>query len=143
MTYDQNDLDLLALCLFREGRGEGELGCRAIAHVIYNRVNTWCRSSDPEAVHRTIMGKNQFSSMSVPSDPEFSLYPQQNDESYQMCVQVAKTVLGGADIDVTLGAHYYANLLDIAKDSWFTRNIVNRADVHKELAQIGKHTFYL
>src|SRR5208282_5429581 len=71
MTYDQDDLDSLALCAWKEARGEGTPGMLAVMHVIYNRALAWYGANDPEAkimgldieteaVHHAVYAKNQF-----------------------------------------------------------------------------------
>lgn len=43
---------------------------RSVIHVIVNRAVSWSKS-----IHEVVYGKNQFTSMSVPTDPEFNLEP--------------------------------------------------------------------
>ncbi len=139
MTFDQDDINSLALVTWKEARGEGPVGCYAVMNVIKNRVGT---PGFAHTLHDVIYGKNQFTSMSVPSDAEFNLQPQSDDLTYKACVQQATNVLNGNPDaeDITHGAHYYANIKNTTS-GWFFRNIINNAD-HPITATIGHHTFF-
>lgn len=130
---DQNDIESLALCSWKEARGEGAIGCEAVMHVIVNRVGF---PGFAKNIHDVIYGKNQFTSMSVPSDPEFNLIPAQDDDIFLECQQMAASV----GKDVTNGAHYYANLAEVTS-GWFKEHIVDSPD-HPVTAVLGRHTFY-
>jgi spore germination cell wall hydrolase CwlJ-like protein len=144
MEFDQNDIHSLALVAWKEARGEAQpMGCDAVMHVILNRVGA---PGFAHTLHDVIYGKNQFTSMSVPSDPEFNLQPKAGDVAFNNCLEYAKALLGTkADItitiDVTKGAHYYANLKNVTL-GWFFRNIVQNPTQHPITAQIGLHTFF-
>lgn len=140
MTYDTlTDPELLALCIYKEARGEGPTGCQAVAHVIHNRVGF---PGFAHTLRQVILGPNQFTSMSVPSDIEFNLQPTPNDSMYPVCLSIANDVLAGTSGDNTSGAHFYANLAETTS-GWFFRNIVQRPDLHPITASIGRHTFFL
>ncbi len=138
MTFDNVDIDNLALVTWKEARGEGMEGCRAVMHVIVNRVGT---PGFATTLHNVIFGKNQFTSMSVASDPEFNLKPQPGDAIFAACENLAQLVLTGQDADNTLGAHYYANLKNTTS-GWFFNHIVNNSVQHPITATIGHHTFF-
>ena len=131
-----SDLNLLALCLWREARGEGEDGMRAVACVVMNRVKAkW------GTLQKVILGKNQFTSMSVPSDSQFTLQPKANDKLYKIASEIAEEAIAGELEDTTKGALYYANL-KIATSGWFFKNIVGKPKEHPETVQIGRHSFF-
>lgn len=138
MTFDNADVDSLALVSWKEARGEGLEGCRAVMHVIANRVGA---VGFPHTLHDVIYQKNAFTSMSVPSDPEFNLVPKVGDVIYAACEHLAELVLSGEDIDITNGAHYYANL-KTATSGWFFDHIINDKINHPQTAVIGHHTFF-
>jgi spore germination cell wall hydrolase CwlJ-like protein len=150
MIYDDNDVHSLALCAWKEARGEGKDGVWAVMWVIKNRVG---HPGFAHTLHDVIYGKNQFTSMSVPSDPEFNLEPKDDDEIWQSCRLQAAAVLGGGEVgcvndgsqeflpDPTKGAHYYANLHNCTS-GWFHDNIVLNTHDHPITAQIGRHTFF-
>lgn len=138
MTFDSTDVNNLALVTWKEARGEGPVGCRAVMHVIFNRVGT---PGFAHTLHDVIYGKNQFTSMSVSSDPEFNLTPADNDVIYKACQNLAQSVLSGSDTDCTNGAHYYANLKNTTS-GWFFTHIVNDTVNHPVTATIGHHTFF-
>jgi spore germination cell wall hydrolase CwlJ-like protein len=147
MTYDQDDLDSIALCAWKEARGEGTPGMLAVMHVIYNRALAWYGGvrtegqEENECVHHAVYAKNQFTSMSVPSDTEFNLRPGEADASFEFCQQVAPRVLAGQDADITSGALYYANLHHVTS-GWFIDTIVNDPANHPRTATIGRQTFF-
>jgi len=138
MIYDDNDIQSAALCAWKEARGEGADGCAAVLHVLKNRVGSPGFAHD---LHSVIYGKNQFTSMSVPSDPEFNLQPSPNDLIFASCVTAAREIFGGDCPDPTRGAHYYANLKNVTS-GWFFRNIVDNPAQHPVTAKIGRHTFF-
>lgn len=138
MIYDDNDIHSAALCAWKEARGEGAPGMQAVLCVLKNRVGFTGFRQD---LHDVIYGKNQFTSMSVPSDPEFNLEPVANDELFGTAMSLAKGVFDGSLGDITKGAHYYANL-HTASSGWFYDHIVLNTKEHPLTNQIGRHTFF-
>jgi N-acetylmuramoyl-L-alanine amidase len=65
-AFDQDDLQNAILCVWKEARGDGYEAMDAVAHVIFNRVGA---PGFPNSLHDVIYGKNQFSSMSISTDP--------------------------------------------------------------------------
>lgn len=138
VTYDDDDKHSLAVMGWKEARGQGLLGMRATMCVAKNRVGA---PGFAHALHDVIYGKNQFTSMSVPSDPEFNLEP--SGPMWDGAQLLAGQVLDGAVPDPTNGARYYANLKTMDQGGWFARNISGRPDLHPHVATIGAHDFYL
>ena len=143
MEYDVNDVHSMALCVWKEARGQFNIGMQAVAHVIKNRVGT---PGFAKTLHDVIYGKNQFTSMSVPADREFNLIPPDGDAQFAYCMGLCPTVLSGDDADPTFGAHYYDNP-KTATSGWFTRVIAgpdgNGTEGHSLTATIGSQNFYL
>ena len=79
--------------------------------------------------------------MSVPSDPEFNLEPLENDNLFLFAINMSGQILSGKAVDITNGAHYYANLVNTTS-GWFFRVIVSDTVNHKITAKIGHHTFF-
>lgn len=101
--YEQlSDLDLCALCIWREARGEGVLGKRGVAHVIKNRAKEGFGYSIPHV----ILKPYQFSSFNA-SDLNSTKWPADDDHSWLDCQQTAQEVLEGQDFDITDGATFY------------------------------------
>jgi N-acetylmuramoyl-L-alanine amidase len=98
------DLELLALCVWREARGEGSLGKRGVAHVVDNRISA--RSFFGHDVCSVILKPYQFSSFN-PSDPNADKWPADNDISWADSRSAAQAILSGKDADLTGGALYY------------------------------------
>lgn len=140
-AYDENDVHSAAVCTYKEGRGEFDrtdgVGCAAIIHTLKNRVG---RPGFAHTLHDVIYGKNQFTSMSVPSDPEFNLVIPEGDPMFAKILGMAEEILNGNPEDVTKGAHYYANMHNVTS-GWFYRNIVQNPQ-HPITVQIGRHTFF-
>lgn len=135
-TYDDDEVELAALCIYREARGEGYEGMRAVCHTICNRAEAM--KAPAHVIHSVIMAKNQFTSMSVPSDPEFNLEP--SGPLWFMAKDIAARVLAGDDEDPTDGALFYANLAT-ATSGWFFENIV-KSPLHPRTVTIKHHTFF-
>jgi spore germination cell wall hydrolase CwlJ-like protein len=138
MIYDQDDLHNMALCMWKESRGDGQPGMDATGNIIRNRAGF---PGFAKNIHDVIFGKNQFSSMSVSSDPEFNLQPKSGDVDFAYCLASAASILEGHGSDNTLGAHYYDNPAT-ATSSWFQMAIVDRPVEHPFLIQIGRQRFY-
>lgn len=145
-TADEHNGFLLALCAWREARGEGKIASeklesmRAVMHVVRNRVAAgW---GDWDAV---ITGRNQFSSLTVPGDSQLVVWPDEDNSLWLATLGLANTVYHGRDVDPTNGALYYANTNLAAQpwfSPWFKRNIIQRPDIHPVTAVIRNHTFY-
>jgi len=140
ITFDDNDVQSLCLCAWKEARGEGTVGMLAVMQVICRRAAIWYGGHEG-SIHEAVFGKNQFSSMSVPTDPEFNLEPLDGDASYGFCQGCAVAVIEGTQPDVTGAALYYANLKQVTS-GWFVDNIVNNPSEHPQTAVIGRQTFF-
>lgn len=118
-----------ALCLWKEARGEGHDGMRAVCHVIANRAlrrnKSWA-----EIVYQPW----QFSSMTASNDPQLDKVPVEIDVViFADAYNIANAVYTSKDEDITNGAdHYYANT--ITKPTW--------AEGMTATATIGKHLFF-
>lgn len=136
---DSDDIYSAALCAWKEARGDGLTGMHAVLHCIKNRVGF---PGFGHTLHDVIYGKNQFTSMSVPSDPEFNLSPPLYDVMFAGALALTNTVLTTDDDDPTRGAHYYENPKN-ATSSWFQKVIVGDPVHHPMTQKILHHTFYV
>lgn len=138
--YNSDDIHSAALCAWKEARGEGKDGMQAVLQVLNNRIGF---PGFPNHLHDVIYGKNQFTSMSVPSDPEFNLQPVDGDEAFADALNLAGEIFTGTPtlVDITNNAHYYANLHTMDSEGWFYRNIV-LSPAHPVTAHILHHTFF-
>lgn len=132
MTLDDYNKSLLAICMWREARGEGPDGMRAVGCVIRNRVNDW-----KLRWATVIIGHNQFASMTVKGDPETVLWPGPGDA--QLVLTIADEIYAGTHLDITGGAHYYANEAYITSD-WYAQHVIASPE-HPVTVILGKHTF--
>lgn len=127
---DLDDAHLLALCVFRESRGESFLGKRGVACVVRNRVNA--HSYFGHDYPSVILKPWQFSSFNS-SDPNHTVWPTDGEESWMESLAEANNVLGGC-ADVTNGAlFYYSPPLTSAPSAW--GNVI-------ATAHIGHLNFY-
>lgn len=135
---------LLALCLWREARGEGDVGMRAVAHVIRNRVfrgkQDWIQ---------IITAPNQFTSINPPNtkegypkDRQTESWPAGTDLLWFRAQDIAHQVYSGQESDITGGALYYANLEHIDQGGDFERRILGHPEKYPRTALIGAHTFF-
>lgn len=126
MTWSDWDKALLALVMWREARGEGREGMRAVGHVVKNRVKftEW---------DKVITAKWQFSSMAAPGDPQLTVWPQAGDLVFELAMSLAEAIYSGEDADNTNGATHYFNP-NVVLPTW--------AAAMTKVASIGHHDFY-
>lgn len=129
------DQSFLALCLWREARGEGVGGMLAVACVIRNRV-----LRDAESYYTEVVKKWQFSSLTAVGDPELIVYPSEDPKNpnYQMwnqAQQIAASVIAGQQTDITHGATLYHTVQMGFPHTWDRSKVT-------QVAQIGNHIFY-
>ncbi len=126
MAYTQADIDALADMAWREARGEGFDGMRAVAHVAVNRQSSpgtrWQGKNLP-----SIVNSKEFAGGAV----------NRATRSWQQARAAAVAVLGGRDPDPTNGATYFAN--PGKSEPHALRQITRSAS---PVAQIGAHVFY-
>lgn len=128
MNWIEFDKWSAALCAWREARGEGRDGIRAVIHVIANRAAKSGKSWAHE-VYR----KLQFSSMTYGSDPQLSFIPESPDPVFSDCYEIATTIMDGGDFDLTQGAtHYFADTIPMPE--W--------AKTMTQTAKFGHHIFF-
>ena len=117
---------LVALCIWRESRGQPFEGQRAVGHVIRNRVSD---SRWPDTYRGVVLQPKQFSCFNA-DDPQVTKYPEFND-SWIDAVAAARLAMSSLT-DPTGGAnHYHTRSVE---PSW--------ADRTKVTARIGDHIFY-
>jgi spore germination cell wall hydrolase CwlJ-like protein len=87
---DEADMAFLALCVWREARGESREGKIAVAHSIMNRLAS---PSWGNSIMTVLFQRLQYSSLTHASDPQLSVWPKDSDPSWQECLEVASGVL--------------------------------------------------
>ena len=135
--YDLNDIESMALCAWKEARGEGLFSCFLVLQVIYNR--TKAVGFGGPSVHGVVYEKNQFTSMSVPSDPQFNIAPPPDDSLFAAIVTDVPNILAGTNDDPTHGALWYANEATMTS-GWYLENIV-QSGKHPVTLVYGRHVF--
>ncbi len=120
----------LALCMWREARGEGHDGMRAVGHVIRNRV---VADKIPDDWDQVIFRKWQFSSMTATGDSQLTAWPKHGDPEFDDALDISEHVYRGDDFDLTQGAtHYFADTIPMPQ---WAKNMT-------ETVKLGHHTFY-
>lgn len=117
---------MLALCVWREARGETPKGKILVAQVILNRVidKRW-----PDNIVDVVTQPWQFSSFNA-NDPNVTKYPEETDTSWRGCADAADAVLTAKE-PWTTANHYHVVGLD---PKW--------RDETKIVATEGHHVFY-
>lgn len=119
---------MLALCLWREARGEPQEGIVAVACVIRNRVALYHSS-----YYQEIVKPWQFSSITANGDPQLKRWPAVDDPAWEECQSIAHKAISTPMADITQGAvNYYADT--IAPPHWVNDMTFT--------IQIGHHRFY-
>jgi spore germination cell wall hydrolase CwlJ-like protein len=135
MTYDDF---MLALCIWREGRGQSKAALSGIAAVVRNRANQPGRW--PNTIPGVILQHAQFSSFNStdPNSAKFPIPPSGAHfspfgdwQAWLDCLEV----VSGSPSDPTAGATNYESIEDPAKrPEW--------AEPSRMTAQIGAFRFY-
>ena len=118
---------VLALCIYREARGESYKGKCLVGQTIENRVQDprW-----PDNYVGVITQRLQFSSFNI-NDPNSAIWPKEStDAAWDECVKAADAVLQSATV-WTRANHYHTK--DVAP-KW--------ADSTKITETEGHHIFY-
>lgn len=117
---------LLALCVWREARGESLRGKQLVADVIRNRVNDhrW-----PHSYRDVVLQPKQFSAFNL-GDPNAVKFPSAEDPAWLDSLAVTDAVL--ADATKLTDANHYKTIDSFA--AW--------ADASKIVATEGHHVFY-
>lgn len=100
--YDTDDTQLLALCVWREARGESPDAKFGVACVIQNRIAMAPAQGFKSDVRGNILKPWAFSSF-MDGDPNSTKYPNVMDASWLECLNAAQS----EDPDNTGGAVFY------------------------------------
>jgi N-acetylmuramoyl-L-alanine amidase len=122
MSYESyDDVNLLALCIWREARGEVNDAQLGVGCSIRNRVNNPSWYNHHQGSYRaTILMPWQYSSFNT-NDPNSTKYPDPNDAVWLQCLENASLIINGNCDDNTSGAiSYYDKSLDSNPPKWAT-----------------------
>jgi hypothetical protein len=125
---------MIALCIWREARGEPPLGQRAIFHVILNRAKERGRP-----VEQVILQPKQFSSFNL-GEPNSILFPVPRTPDYKVFESICDFITDPEMLsyDITFGALNYLRTDAIPKTQWA---LILRTRGYKEIV-FGAHTFF-
>ncbi len=126
---------MLALCLYREMRGETKAGKAAVLAVIRNRAAQSPKYGWPSSTTQVILQPLQFSSFNA-NDPNVRVYPDPiSPGSWQAWLDCCDVVTVPMTADPTNGANHYEAMPDgVTRPHW--------ADPAKMTVQVGKTRFY-
>jgi spore germination cell wall hydrolase CwlJ-like protein len=125
------NLVFMALCVWREARGENAQCKEAVAFSILNRVNrpSWWGKNIMEVVFK----KWQYSSMTDPKDRQLTTWPKAEDIPWRECLIITDGVISGLLPNPAPGADSYYDI-SIPPPYWATPATF--------VAQIGRIRFY-
>lgn len=120
-------LEILALNIYHEARGEGEEGMQMVGEVVLNRVD---HPKYPNTICGVVYQKSQFSWVK-----QLKNHTPKEKEMWELSLHMAEQLLQG-DIDLyDNGATHFLNPKALKKlPSW--------ARKFDEVAKIGNHVFY-
>ena len=131
LPYSYADIDIVARTAYGEARSEGNLGMRAVCHVIRNRVRDgrW-RNTYAEVCLRS----KQFScwnkgNVNYPKITEVDF----KDPTFRVAYSIAANVMAAESDDITLGATHFHHI-EAQLPSW--------ADPADMTVSIYHHRFY-
>lgn len=134
--FKEREKQCIATALYHEGRGEGEIGMKAIANVIHNR---YMHPDYPDTYCGVINQRKQFS-YTLEGKPQgehlkahVAFKPAQIREAYQTAEKIADDVVEGR-----LQKFLPSTVL------WYTTTSVRNVwtKTKKVVVQIGNHKFY-
>lgn len=119
MNWSTWGAHLLALVLWREARGEGIPGMRAVALCMKNRVDNpkWWGATFADVCTK----KWQISSMTDPRDRQLATWPTFNDVAFSDALGLADQALKGTLADLYPGADSYYDI-SIPAPKWATES---------------------
>lgn len=131
--HELNRLYMLALCVYREARGESPLGKALVAQTVLNRARD-AKKRWPRSVVGVVLAPLQFSSFNK-NDPNVTVFPQDGDTAWVECVSAADRVLTMAQ-PLSSANHY------LTKSLFMSPNRPKWADPTKVVAEEGAHIFF-
>jgi len=132
MNYNYYDIDVVARTAYGEARSEGNIGMRAVCHVIRNRVRDkrW-----PGTYAQVSLQRRQFScwgkkDVNYPKITEVTF----SDPTFRVAYSIAAEVMAAESEDLTQGANHYHDSRMEELPEW--------ADPAKDTVTIFHHRFY-
>jgi len=125
-----SDIEIVALAIWREARGEPYEGQRAVGWCIKNRVckpGWWGHDW-----HSVVLKPFQFSSFNK-NDPNEKVWPSEMDTAWSQCFSIAGNIVGGADTqDLTDGASsYYDRSIEFPASWGLESEWENTLNIHR------------
>ena len=115
--YATDPVRLLALCIYREARGESLQAKKGVASTVLNRCVMAPREGFRSDIIGNVLKPYAFSSF-LPEDPNYSVFPTESDPVWLDCLAAAHPTIAA---DPTDGAvFYHDNTLLHAPSAWGT-----------------------
>jgi len=112
-----SDTVFLALCIWREARGEPRPGKEAVAMTVLNRLGRPYFKA--KTVSDVLFKKWAFSSLTDPRDAQLTTWPKDGDPVWLECIEIAIQALTGMIEHPAPGADHYWDQ-SIKPPSWAT-----------------------
>jgi N-acetylmuramoyl-L-alanine amidase len=110
-----SDQFMLALCMYREARGDGRAGMVAVGCVVRNRA-----VKNGTSFYAEVIKPLQFSSITAAGDPQLATYGPESAASWQLAQLLAADIADDSIQDTTGGATLYWNPNGIKSAATFT-----------------------
>lgn len=137
MNWTLWEFALLALVMWREGRGEGTEGMRATGHVAWNR-----HEQSGKSLGEIITQDAQFTSINPfkkTYDSQLDEWPAPGNEMFRSALRIAAEIMNGSSVDPTNGATFYRNP-QTATSEWFQKAV--ESGKLQFAVTLGAHDFY-
>ena len=115
---------MLALCVYREARGETPRGQTLVAQVILNRTRDPLKRW-PRTITGVVTQSRQFSSFNI-DDINSRLFPKEGSEVWLQCLTSAQRALN-AKTPLTVANHYHTTLV---KPKWSDPRKITETEGH-------------
>lgn len=130
LSEEFSAVEVVAITLWHEARGEGYDGIVAVASVIYNRAAAMNTPPLPEDFLRVCLKKKQFSCFNNGVKPAI-IKTATDRKIWRVCVGISRQMVAGVFTPTHQYCYYYAH--SKCKPKW--------AEKAKESMVVGNHTF--
>lgn len=122
----EKEIEILALNMYHEARGEGRTGMQMVGEVVLNRIKS---GAYPDTICEVVYQRGQFSWIKKKN------HTPREKESWDIALEIAEKLVHDELYMYDNGATHFLNTHDLKRvPSWAKR--------YKVVAKIGSHTFY-
>jgi N-acetylmuramoyl-L-alanine amidase len=127
VAEDCNEVEVLALNMYHEARGEGHDGMQMVGEVTLNRMY---HTAYPDNICDVVYQRRQFSWTHTKRD-----HTPYEQELWELSLELAEALLNGEIDYFDNGATHFINLNRVSR-------VPRWARVYDRVGRIGNHTFY-